>query len=89
MSNEYQDPRKATSIFIRESLVEIKADLKNTLDKVSDHHAVLFGKNGAPGLDKKVDRLEQSEGQRKTWGAVIGTSTVGLVANAIWERIKG
>ena len=83
------DPRKATSVFIRESLVEIKADLKNTLEKVSDHHAVLFGKNGSPGLDKKVDRLEQSETIRKTWGAAVGTATLGLLVNAVWEKLKG
>lgn len=44
--------------------VKQNSKIEDVLRMASDHHKTLYGVNGDPGIDKVVDRLQQTEDTR-------------------------
>ena len=47
------------------------------------------GNNGQPGIDKRLDRVEQVEKGRAKWSALFASALVMLGAKAVWDLLKG
>lgn len=72
-----------THTMVREHLVEYKRD-KEVLEK---HSTVIWGKDGIPGVEKKVDRIEQMEEGRKWLIRALGAASIGLIGKQIVDLI--
>ena len=86
------DPRKSTSEFRQETLIwqtRVETKLDTALKIQDDHSKELWGVNGMPGLSKTVDRLVQSEKNRRTLAGSVVAIVAGLVGETVWRKFTG
>lgn len=62
---------------------------RKTDDKIDQMYDFLIGSNEFPGLLTRVDRLEQLEEARKMHRGILYAATGGLIAERLWDWIKG
>ena len=61
--------------------------LQNQASLLTRFDKLLFGTNGTPGLDKRLDRLEQTDKVR-TWNLrVLWTTTVGVLVKTVVDTL--
>lgn len=75
---------------IKSELMEFRAEMrergKRQDELLGDHHLTLFGDgNGSPGLRMRVDRLEQTEAERKIWIGAAITAGIGAAVTGVWN----
>lgn len=74
-----------------DGLCELAVEVRHLRTQVDGHHRVIWGSSNTdePGLDKRVDRLEQVNAGRRRWLVAIWggiTSAFGSALYAIYER---
>lgn len=74
-----------------DALCELTVEVRHLRMQVDRHHAAIYGTvdESSPGLDKRVDRLEQWQRSRRRWLAAVWggiTTAVGSAIYAIFER---
>ena len=71
-----------------ERLATLEANMATVTNKTHTHHRAIYGDGTDPGLDKRVDRLEQRRLSIKERVAlyVAAVAALGSLLQALWSR---